>query len=98
MLTYVEPRGDHSNILKLGTLQNKGGALWNLVPSREPQQHFEIMDSKLLILARTCDKNEGRWREAKPGDPDELVRFTARTPCCKQLFGEQSDSQSAAFC
>ena len=45
-------------------------------------------ESRMRTALQTCDKNEGRQREAKPGDPNELVRFTARTPCCKQLFGE----------
>ena len=45
-------------------------------------------ESRMWTALTTCDKNEGRQREAKRLDPNELVRFTARTPCCKQLFGE----------
>ena len=63
MLTYdgvdrnFEPRVDHSNILKLGTPKQRWRTK-DFVLSREPQQHFEIVDSKFLILARTCEKNE----------------------------------------
>ena len=58
-----------------------------------PCSHSNILksaDSRMLKSLQTCDKNEGRRREAKPVDTNELVRFTARTPCCKQLFGEKS--------
>ena len=41
---------------------------------------------------QTCDKNEGRQREAKPGYTNELDRFTARTPWfVPHLFGEICD-------
>ena len=56
-----------------------------------PGGHSNILksaDSRMLKSPQKCDKNEGRQREAKPTYPNELVRFTARTPCCKQLFGE----------
>ena len=49
-----------------------------------PEGHcniLEIVRSQMWILQRTCDKNEGRRRGAKPGYTNELVRFTARTPC-----------------
>ena len=37
-------------------------------------------ESRMLKSLQTCDKNEGRQREAKPRYPNELIRFTARTP------------------
>ena len=49
---------------------------------------LESAESRKWTALQTCDKNEGRRREEKPTDPNQLVRFTARTPCCKQLFGE----------
>ena len=33
-------------------------------------------------------RTRGRRREAKPSHLKQLIRFIARTPCCKQLFGE----------
>ena len=41
-----DPDGDHNNILKLGT-QEKQWRTSHLVLWREPQQHFEIANSKL---------------------------------------------------
>ena len=34
-------------------------------------------------------RTRGRRREAKPSHLKQLIRFIARTPCCKQLFGEK---------
>ena len=56
-----------------------------------PCSHSNILksaESRMRTALQTYNKNEGRQREAKPGDPNELVRFTARTPCRKQLFRE----------
>ena len=47
-------------------------------------------ESRFWTALETCDKSEGRRREAKPLHPNKLIRFIARTPCCKQLFGENS--------
>ena len=56
-----------------------------------PRSHSNILkinDSRMLKSLQTCDKNEGRRREAKRAHTNQLVRLRARTPCCKQLFGE----------
>ena len=53
----VDSSGDHSNILELCS-QHKKWRTKALVFFREPQQYVEIVNSKLLILARTCEKNE----------------------------------------
>ena len=56
-----------------------------------PCSHNNILksaESRMRTALQMCDKNEGRQREAKRAYPNELVRFTARTPCCKQMFGE----------
>ena len=46
-------------------------------------------ESRMWMALQTWDKNEGRQREAKPTYPNELVRFTARTPWfVPHLFGE----------
>ena len=55
---------------------------------------LESAESRMWTALQTCDKNEGRQREAKPTYPNELIRFTARTPCCKQLFGELSQQKA----
>jgi len=54
-----------------------------------PEGHSNILKSaewRVRTALQTCDKNEGRQREAKQVHSNELVRFTTRTPCCKQLF------------
>ena len=38
-------------------------------------------------------RTRGRRREAKPSHLKQLIRFIARTPCCKQLFGENPASE-----
>ena len=49
-------------------------------------------ESRMWTALQTCDKNEGRWREAKPPGANELDRFTARTPWfVPHLFGELLD-------
>ena len=56
-----------------------------------PGGHSNILksaESRMWTALQTCDKNEGRRREAKPEYPIELIRFTPRTPWCKQLFVE----------
>ena len=56
-----------------------------------PGGHSNILksvESRMRISLQTCDKSEGRRREAKPVYLKQLIRFIARTPCCKQLFGE----------
>ena len=54
---FVEPYGDHSNILKKETPEERWRSLYFGL-FRGPQQHFEIVKFKLLILARTNEKNE----------------------------------------
>ena len=56
-----------------------------------PCSHSNILksaESRMWTALTTCDKNEGRRREAKLTHTNELVRFTARTPCCKRQIGE----------
>ena len=54
----------------------------------ELQQHFEIDDSKLLILARTCEKNEAVGA-GKNGHTTTGYRDSPLGPHVgKQLFGE----------
>ena len=54
---FVSLVGGHNNILKLGSPSQrwraKEFALW-----RGTRQHFEIVNSKLLISAGTWEKNE----------------------------------------
>ena len=50
---------------------------------------LRIDDSRMLKSLQTCDKSWGRTREAKRWETKQLTRLLARTPCCKQLFGEQ---------
>ena len=53
-----------------------------------PCSHSNILksaESRMCTAPQTCDNNEGRQREAKPSDPTELVRFTARTPCWQAI-------------
>ena len=45
----------------------------------------------MLKSLQTCDKKKGRQREAKPAATKQLPRLRARTPCCKQPFGEFID-------
>ena len=57
-----------------------------------PGGHSNILksaESRMWTALETCDKNEGRRREAKPLHLNQLIRFIARTPSCKQLFGEK---------
>ena len=49
-----------------------------------PGGHSNILksaDSRILKSLQRCDKNEGRRCETKPLHTNQLVRFTARTPC-----------------
>ena len=69
------------------------GPKWRSKQSwRGLQQDFEIQARK---KNREFERHRSladryrcrRWREKTP-DPDGLPRLRARTPCCKQLFGE----------
>ena len=51
--------------------------------------NLESAESRMRTALQTCDKNEGRQREAKPLGANELDRFTARNPWfVPHLFGE----------
>ena len=66
---------------------------------RVPQQHSEKCRIENVNGTHDeCDKNEGHRREAKPIPLKQLIRFIARTPGCKQLFGEFGDSVQARNC
>ena len=67
---------------------NKDGVLSKVDFSGSHSNILRSAESRFWTAPETCDKSEGRRREAKRADPDELIRFIARTPCCKQLFGE----------
>jgi len=57
-----------------------------------PCSHSNILksaESRKRTALQKYDKNEGRQREAKPRYPNQLIRFTARTPWfVPHLFGE----------
>ena len=49
-----------------------------------PCSHSNILkraESNMWTAPQTCDKNDGRQREAKLGNLNELIRLRARTPC-----------------
>ena len=71
-------------------MRDEHGVLRKVDFSGSHSNILKSTESRMRTALQTCDKNEGRRREAKPAYPNELVRFTARTPCCKQLFGECS--------
>ena len=66
--------------------------------------HSKIMRSKRGRKNRDFERHRSlaeryryrRWRE-KRGYPDGLPRLRARTPCCKQLFGENSLTKNCRF-
>ena len=90
MITRVEERWRSSKMWILARTCTKNE------PPMDPSKHEAISiwhfggghsnilksaESRMWTAPQTCDKNEGRQREAKPIYPNELVRFTARTPC-----------------
>ena len=97
MITMVEERWRSSKMWILARTcdkneppmdPNKDDAVRNC---EFPGGHSNILksaESRMWISLQTCDKSEGRHREAKPLHLKQLIRFIARTPCCKQLFGE----------
>ena len=71
--------------------KDKYGEVLKLNFSGSHSNILRIDDSRMLKSLQTCDKSWGCSREAKPIHTNQLTRFIARTPCCKQLFGELWD-------
>ena len=98
MITMVDKRWGNSKMWILARTCNKNE------PPMDPnndealrkvdffESHSNILrsaESRMWTALETCDKSEGRHREAKPSYHNKLIRFIARTPSCKQLFGEK---------
>ena len=60
-----------------------GGDYSKILRSKRGRKNREFERHRSL-----ADRYRSRHREAKPRYPDGLPRLRARTPCCKQLFGE----------
>ena len=60
-----------------------GGDYSKILRSKRGRKNREFERHRSL-----ADRYRSRHREAKPTHPDGLPRLRARTPCCKQLFGE----------
>ena len=68
-------KGDHDGVRKV----DFPGGYSKILKSADP---------RMLKSLQMYDKNRGRAREGKRPCTNQLSRFLARTPCCKQLFGE----------
>ena len=68
---------------------NKDGAVRNCEFPGGHSNILESAESRKWTALQFYWRTQGRRREAKLSYTNQLIRFIARTPCCKQLFGEK---------